>query len=139
MDINLSTQSHQEQTYRNAWVGVGPENVTQQTSVGNVAGAGNVGNLFHLRQFRRKAAMHANDFVVNDSTAREAVERIAKLLPHFYRETAATLVIKAINTVDTSTFVITSQEEKVFWILDFVGKEQTDYFQRLLATVDVVA
>ena len=83
--------------------------------------------------------MHANDFVVNDSTARETVERIAKLLPHLYRETAATFVIKAINTVDTSTFVVTSQEEKVFWILDFVRKEQTDYFQRLLATVDVVA
>ena len=72
--------------------------------------------------------MHANNFVVNDGTAWKAVEGIAKLLPHFHRETAATFVIESINTIDTGTFVIPSQEEKVFWILDFVGKEQADYF-----------
>lgn len=83
--------------------------------------------------------MHANDFVINDSTTWEAVEGIAKLFPHFYRETAATFIIKSVDTVDTGTLVITSQEEKVFWVLDLVGKEQTDHLQRLFTTVNIIA
>ena len=83
--------------------------------------------------------MHANDFVINDGTTWEAVEGIAKLFPHFYRETAATFIVESVDTVNTGTLVITSQEEKVFWVLDLVGKEQTDYLQRLFTTVNVIA
>ena len=71
--------------------------------------------------------MHANNLVINNSATRETVEGIAKLLPHLDREAAAAFVIKAINPIDSGAFVVSSQEEKVFWVLDFVGKEQTNH------------
>jgi hypothetical protein len=37
-----------------------------------------------------------------------------------------TFVIKAINPVNTGTFVISTENEEVFWIFDLVGKEQAD-------------
>lgn len=73
--------------------------------------------------------MHANDLIVNDGTAGQTVEGIAKLLPHFDREPAATLIIKAINSIDARTFVIAAKQKKVLGILDFVGKQEADHFQ----------
>jgi hypothetical protein len=34
-----------------------------------------------------------------------------------------TFVIKAVYPVDTGTLVVASEDEEVFWIFDFVGKE----------------
>ena len=42
---------------------------------------------------------------------------------HIKRKEGRTFVIKAIYPVDTGAFVITSEDEKVFWIFDFVGEE----------------
>ena len=83
--------------------------------------------------------MHANNLVINDRTARKTVEGVTKLLPHLNREPATTLVVKAVNSVDTGALVVATQQEKVFWILDFVGKKKTNNFQRLLSTVDIVS
>lgn len=35
--------------------------------------------------------------------------------------------------------MVSAQDEKILWILDFVCQQQADCFQRLLAPVDVVA
>lgn len=50
-----------------------------------------------------------------------------------------TFVVKAVYTVDGCALVVAAQDEKVLWILDFVGQQQADCLQRLLAPVDVVA
>jgi len=39
-----------------------------------------------------------------------------------------TFVIKAVDPIDTCTLVISTKNEEVFRIFDFVGKEQTDGF-----------
>ena len=83
--------------------------------------------------------MHANNLVINDRTARKTVEGVTELLPHLNREPATTLVVKAVNSVDTGALVVATQQEKVFWILDFVGKKKTNNFQRLLSAVDIVS
>lgn len=44
-----------------------------------------------------------------------------------------------INPIDTGALVVASQQEEVLRILDFVGEQQTDRFQRLLSSVHVVA
>ena len=49
-----------------------------------------------------------------------------------------TFVIEAINSVDASAFVVTTEDEKVFGIFDFVGEEETYGFERLLATVYII-
>jgi hypothetical protein len=35
--------------------------------------------------------------------------------------------------------VVSAEKEKVFWVFDFVGQQQADRLQRLLASVHVVA
>ena len=42
-----------------------------------------------------------------------------------------TLIIESVDTVDAGALVVASEEEEVLWILDLVGEEQTDCFQRL--------
>ena len=42
------------------------------------------------------------------------------------REKKRTFVIKAINPINTSTLMVTPQDEKVFRIFDLVRKQQTD-------------
>ena len=83
--------------------------------------------------------MHADDFVVNDGAAREAVEGVAEGLPKLDGEAAAAFVVEAVDAVDTGALVVAAEDEKVFGILDLVGEEETDYLEGLLATVDIVA
>ena len=64
--------------------------------------------------------MHANDLIIDHSSAWKAIKGVAKLFPHLNRETSAALIVKPIDPIDTSTFVVSSQEEEIFRILDFV-------------------
>ena len=52
--------------------------------------------------------MHANDLIVNDSRARQAIKSVAELLPHFDRVAATTLIVKAVDSVDSSALVVSS-------------------------------
>jgi len=82
--------------------------------------------------------MHTDDFVVNDSRTREAVEGVAESLPKFDAEATAAFVIESVYPIDPSALVISSKDEKVLWILDLISKQQTYNFKRLLSSVDVV-
>lgn len=66
--------------------------------------------------------MHADNLVVNDCATRQTIEGIAKLFPHLNREAATALVIKSVNSIDSSTLMISTEEEEVFRILNFVCK-----------------
>lgn len=83
--------------------------------------------------------MHANNLIIDHSTTWQAVEGITKLFPHLDREAATAFIVKAINSVDSSTFMVTSQEEEVLRIFDFVGEQKTDNFKRLLSTINIVS
>jgi len=72
--------------------------------------------------------MHREDFFVNDGCDGQAIEAVRESFPQFDVIPAFTFVIEAVNPVDTSTFVISTQYEKVFWIFDLVGKEEADGF-----------
>ena len=82
--------------------------------------------------------MHADNFVINDGTARQAVKGVAKLFPHFDREAATAFVVKAINPINAGTLVVASQQKEILWVFDFVGKQQRHNFQRLLSAIDVI-
>ena len=66
--------------------------------------------------------MHADDFIIDDCTAGQTIESIAKLLPHLDRESTATLVIESVNPIDPRALMITPQEKEIFRILNFVCK-----------------
>jgi hypothetical protein len=50
-----------------------------------------------------------------------------------------TFVIKAIYPVNTSTFMIAPQNEKVFWVFYLVCEEKANCFQGLLPSVHIIA
>ena len=72
--------------------------------------------------------MHANDFIINNSATWQRIKCIAKVFPHLDRKPAATLVIKAVDSIDTGTFMISSEEKKVFRIFDLVSEQKTHNF-----------
>jgi hypothetical protein len=81
------------------------------------------GNLVKRSKLGRQAAVHAKDLFINQSSHGEAIEGIRKDLPKLDGVSSFALVVKAVNTVDSGTLMISAQNEKVLWILDLVGKE----------------
>ena len=50
-----------------------------------------------------------------------------------------TFIVESVYSVNTGTFMISSQEEKVFRVFDLVCEQEADGLQRLFAAIDVVA
>ena len=50
-----------------------------------------------------------------------------------------TFIVKSVYSVNTGAFMVSTKQEKVFWIFDFVGQQQADGFQRLLPSVDIIS
>lgn len=83
--------------------------------------------------------MHSEDLLVNDGGDWQAVETVGKCFPQLNVVPTLALVVKAIDTIDTGAFVVPAENEEVLWILDLVCEEETDGFERLLASIDIVA
>lgn len=66
--------------------------------------------------------MHAQNFVVYQRCDGQAVKAICEDFPQFYRVSTFALVIKAVNSVDAGTLVISPKQEKVFGVLNFVSQ-----------------
>ena len=66
--------------------------------------------------------MHAKNFFINQSCNWEAVETICENFPKLDAVATLALIVKSINAIDGGTFMVSSQKEEVFWVLDFVGK-----------------
>lgn len=49
-----------------------------------------------------------------------------------------TLIIESIDSINTSALMISSQDEKVFRVLDFIRQQQADSLKRLLASIDII-
>ena len=125
-------------TYGNTGIRIRPQNITQKACIRHITWTSNIRNLFHLTEFGRETTVHANNLIINDRTAGQTVEGVAKLLPHLDRETTTAFVVKAVNAINAGALVIPPQEEKVLGVLDFVGKEQADNFQGLFPAIHIV-
>ena len=83
--------------------------------------------------------MHAEDSVRDESRDGEIREDVAEELVDFHVEPHLALVVESIQLVDSRTLVVSSQQEEILWVLDFVGEQQTYHFYLLSASVDVVS
>ena len=72
--------------------------------------------------------MHTQDFLVDKCRYWQAVENISEYFPELDGVSTFTLIIKPVDAVDLSTFVVPSEKEKVLRVLDFVGHEETYSF-----------
>jgi hypothetical protein len=57
---------------------------------------------------------------------------------HVRGRTKRTLVVEAINAIDGCALMVSTQDEEILRVLNLVGEEQTNGFQRLLSSVHVV-
>lgn len=50
-----------------------------------------------------------------------------------------TLIVKAVDSVDASAFVVTAENEEVFRVLDLIGEQETDCLEGLFPPIDVIS
>nr|POE77548.1 hypothetical protein CFP56_09195 [Quercus suber] len=139
-------------------VGIGPQQVAEETAVrdleaalamshrkaSRVEGLTHIGrphhasDLLHGVEIGAQATVHRENLLVDDGRNGQAVEAIGKGLPQLDVVTSLALVVKTVDTVDRSTFMIAAENEEILGIFDLVCQQQADGFQRLLAAVDVI-
>lgn len=112
----------------NFLVGVGPEQVAEESRVGHISGADNAFDLIEAGEFRAESSVHAKYFFVNDGGGREAVEAVGECFPKFDSKASLAFIIESVDAVDGSTLVISTEDEEVFRVLDLVGEEQANGF-----------
>ena len=71
--------------------------------------------------------MEAEDLVLNDSCQRQVVEKFCECFPDTWISILPqAFIVEAINAIDFTAFVVTSQEEEVLLVLHLVGEEQNN-------------
>jgi hypothetical protein len=105
----------------------------------NVSWAHNSAYLLHGVQIGTQASVHGEDLLVDNGGDGQTVEAVGEGLPQLDIVSSLALIVEAIDAVDGSALMITTQNEEVFWVLDLVCQEETDGLKRLLAAVYVVA
>ena len=86
-----------------------------------------------------QATMKAEDLIFNDSCQRKVVKEVRQVLPDVgIAVLSETLVIKAINLCDLSTFMITAENRDAFLKAYFEADEKCDGLHRVVSTIDVV-
>jgi len=122
----------------NVLIGVGPEEITEETSVGDISGTHDATNLFHRVEVRRKPSVHTEDLLINNSANGKAVEAVSEGLPQLNVVAALALVVETVDSVNGSTLVVATKNEEVLRELDLVSKEKGNGLKRLLSTINVV-
>jgi len=83
--------------------------------------------------------VHCEDLLIDDGCDGEAVKAIGEGLPQLNIVPSLTFVIEAVDSVDRGAFVVATENEEVFGVLDLVGEEQADGLEGLLASVDIIS
>lgn len=83
--------------------------------------------------------MHTQYLLVYHRRHRQAVEAVREYPPQPDAETALALVVEAVDAVDGSALMVSTQEEEVVGVFDLVSQEEWYGFDALFSSVDVVA
>ena len=116
-----------------------PEEIVEQSVVGNIGGAGNVANIVHVAKSRRKTAVNAEDLASNNSSDRETVECIHESLPDLDIAPALALIVETVDPGNVGAFVVAAEQEEVLGVLELVAHQKQDGLERLLSTINIVA
>jgi len=67
--------------------------------------------------------MHTENFLVNDSSDGETVEAVSESLPQLDVVPSLALIVETVDSVNWGALVVSSEQEEILWVLDFVSKE----------------
>lgn len=88
----------------------------------------------------RKAAVKAEDLVVDESSEGEVVEEVCKVLPHVgIAVLAKTFVVESVNLGDLTRLVISSEDGDALGIADFEGNEEGDGLHRVVSAINIIS
>lgn len=118
---------------------VTPQDIAQQTLLGNDAWSLDGGDVVDGLQGWTQATMHAQNAITDKGTHRQAVEAVREDLPQLDAVASLALIVKAVESINGVGFVISSQDEEVVWVLHLVGEKETDGLNALLATIHIVS
>jgi hypothetical protein len=76
--------------------------------------------------------------IVDEGCYWEAIEALNELFPEFQGISPFALVVKAIDSIDGATFVVTSEKEEVLREFNFIRQHQTYYLKVLLSSIHVI-
>jgi hypothetical protein len=82
--------------------------------------------------------MYTKDFLVDNGTNWHTIEAVREGFPQSNVVPPLAFIVEPIDSVDTGTLVVPTENEKVFGILNLVCEEETNSLKRLLPTVNVV-
>lgn len=81
--------------------------------------------------FDTQASKQTNLFI-DQCRNRQAVEAISKCFPQPNGVAPLAFIVKPVDTVDGCTFVVATQQEKIFWVFDLWQWRVCDYQQRVV-------
>jgi len=122
----------------NIFVGVGPEEITEKTCVGNVGGPHYATNLLHRLKIGTETAVAAENLLVDDGCNGETVEAVGERLPELDVVPPLAFVVESVYPVDAGALVVSAEQEEILGILDLVSEKEADGLERLLTPVHVV-
>ena len=67
--------------------------------------------------------MHAKNFIINQGSYRHTVEHILEFFPYANAIPSFALIIESIYAVYLAAFMVSTEEEKILFVLDFVSKK----------------
>jgi len=95
--------------------------------------------LLHVGKFWGKTSVHAKDFFINNCSNWKTVEAVCKGFPELNVVSSLALIVESIDSVNTCTLVVSSQQEEVFRVFNFVGQKKANGLKRLLTSIHIVS
>lgn len=83
--------------------------------------------------------MHTQYPIIDNCTNWQNIENGPEFSPKFDIIPPFTFIIKAVHSVNGLAFVVASQQEEVIRVLNFIGHQETDRFNTLFSSIDVVS
>ena len=107
-------------------LGVGPEQVAEESILRNLSWACYLLELCHSDELWRQAAVHTQDLIIDESGNGHAIKDVLELFPDADGVAALAFVVETVDSIDLAALVISSQQEEILLKLDFVGQEEND-------------
>ena len=83
--------------------------------------------------------MHTKNLVFYNSTDRQIIEKLCKLMPQFDAINPLTAIVKPIGSVYRLALMVTAQKEKVFRVFNLKCQQQADRRNRKMTSVHIVS
>jgi len=88
----------------------------------------------------RKAAVKAEDLVIDEGSEGKIVEEVCKVLPDVgIAVFAKTLVVESVNLGDLTRLVVSSEDGDALGIADFEGNEEGDGLHRVVSAINIIS